>query len=344
MEITTKTTAANSVEISIKCKECNFTGSTWKELTDHKWTDCSEALIQRLMMEDARSARIAQEVAQQVAQEGAREEVQEEARQEVALQDSRERERSRQGAPTPAPRSFIQQQGAENSQVTLKEQEHREEALHWWDSNECSFQAEEEFRLVRHIIEAHRITCYTCKDTFISFSEMIEHRRVNHPSTKKCNTFPECVNGDRCLYTHEGSVVSSEKVKAHSSQSHGEEVKFTCRTCQGDFNDKHEMMVHRKREHLNIVGLCKNIAAGINCRKGPENCWYRHDQLTNPRSTSRNNITAVPAFTEQNFPFGPTPQRAVVGQGNVELQLIQQTLQQQQQMTIMMTEIMKLRN
>ena len=85
------------------------------------------------MKEDARIAGTAQEVAQQVDQEGTREEVQEESRQEVVLQDSREEERSRQGAPTPAPRSLLQQQGAENSQVTRNEQEHREEVLHWWD-------------------------------------------------------------------------------------------------------------------------------------------------------------------------------------------------------------------
>ena len=147
-----------------------------------------------------------------------------------------------------------------------------EEALHWWDCNECSFQSEEEFRLVRHIEASHKITCYTCKNTFTSFSEMIEHKRVNHPSTKKCNTFPACVNGDRCLYIHDGAVVNNEDVEAHGRQPYGEEGKITCRTCQGDFKDKHDIMVHRKREHLNIVGVCKNISAGINCRKGPENC------------------------------------------------------------------------
>ena len=174
---------------------------------------------------------------------------------------------------------------------------------------------------------------------------MIEHRRAKHPSTKKCNKFPQCVNGDRCLYIHEESVVNNEDGSKHSGQTQGEEGRITCRTCQEDFKDKNEMMVHRKIQHLNVVGVCKNIAAGINCRKGPENCWYRHDQHITPKSTLRNSTTAVPAFTQQNFPYGPTPLRAVVGQSNVELQLIQQTLQQQQQqMATIMTALLKLTN
>ena len=70
-EITTKITTDNTVEITIKCKECDFTGHSWNELTEHKWTDCSEALIKRLLEEDAERDGI-QEVPQEAAQEGAR--------------------------------------------------------------------------------------------------------------------------------------------------------------------------------------------------------------------------------------------------------------------------------
>ena len=41
-EITTKVTTDNTVEITIKCKECNFTGRSWSDLREHKWTECSE--------------------------------------------------------------------------------------------------------------------------------------------------------------------------------------------------------------------------------------------------------------------------------------------------------------
>ena len=174
---------------------------------------------------------------------------------------------------------------------------------------------------------------------------MIEHRRTKHPSTKKCYNFPDCVNGDRCLYIHDTLAENKGDGGAHSAQTQREEDSFTCRTCKENFKDKNEMMVHRKREHLNTVGVCKNISAGINCRKGPENCWYRHDHISIPKSILRKNTTAVPAFTPQNFPYGPTPRRTVVGQDNVELQLIQKALQhQQEQMATMMTALLKLAN
>ena len=104
------------------------------------------------------------------------------------------------------------------------------------------------------------------------------------------------------------------------------------------------MMNHRKSDHPNQVGVCKNIAAGLNCRKGPVYGWYRHEQTNSTSRSTQRNTTAAPAFTLQNFPFRPAPQGAAVGHNNMELQIIQQTLhQQQQQMSAIMTEIMKLR-
>ena len=104
------------------------------------------------------------------------------------------------------------------------------------------------------------------------------------------------------------------------------------------------MMVHRKIDHLSEVKICKNILAGVTCRKGPVYCWYRHNHNNeSTRSTPINNIRA-PEFNVQNFPYGPTPQRAVVGQDHVSLQMIQQTLQaQQHEMSVMMVELLRLR-
>ena len=48
-------TADNTAEYSIKCKECNFTGRTMNDVKEHKRTECSEALIQRLIEEDSES-------------------------------------------------------------------------------------------------------------------------------------------------------------------------------------------------------------------------------------------------------------------------------------------------
>ena len=211
-----------------------------------------------------------------------------------------------------------------------------------WDCDECSFQTDQEIRLVKHIKSEHRITCFTCRETFENFSNMIEHRRINHPSNRICSKFPNCERGDLCLYKHEGSM--ADGTHANVNQTQGEEGKVSCRTCKNEFRDKNEMMVHRKIDHINEVKMCKNILAGVNCRKSAVYCWHRHtNDASSPKDIPMNN-TAAPAFNVKNFPYGPTPQRAVVGQDNVSLQMIQQTLQsQQQQMTVIMSELMRLR-
>ena len=95
--------------------------------------------------------------------------------------------------------------------------------------------------------------------------------------------------------------------------------------------------------------MCKNILAGINCRKGPIYCWYNHNRKASEtreisRTTNRQ-TTSLPEFNEHNFPYGPTSRGPVVGQDNMDLKVIHQTLiQQQQQMTVLMAEILKLKN
>ena len=187
---------------------------------------------------------------------------------------------------------------------------------------ECSFKTDSESRLESHLRVTHRIICFTCKDAFKTFSEMIEHRSVTHPSTKKCSNFPNCERGDLCLYKHKGS--KNDATQENHVQGINDPI--ACRICLSEFHDKNEMMIHRKSDHLNIVGICKNIEAGLTCRKGPDHCWYRHDMMTNSRPTSRNHTTG-PAFNAENFPFRPTPQGAVVGQSQMQLQMIQHSLQ-----------------
>ena len=78
--------------------------------------------------------------------------------------------------------------------------------------------------------------------------------------------------------------------------------------------------------------------------KGPIYSWYNHYRKAAetgeiPRSTNRQ-TTTVPSFDAQHFLYGPTPRRPVVGQDNMDLKV----LQQQQQMTVIMVEILKMKN
>ena len=124
------------------------------------------------------------------------------------------------------------------------------------DCQECSFQTNEERRLNKHIEDIHRITCFTCRDKFESFSKMIDHRRVKHPSSKKCKWFPNCERGDTCLYRHEAAAESIENGTPQTTQAHGD-TPITCRICNTDFGDKNKMMMHRKADHLDKVNMCK---------------------------------------------------------------------------------------
>ena len=221
----------------------------------------------------------------------------------------------------------------------LPEDREGEQQPNEWNCTECSYQTNAEKRLDSHVKDIHRITCFTSQQKFKTFSEMINHRRVNHPINKKCIKFPACERGDRCLYRHEGS---NETGGTQENQESGDIV--ICRTCKTENKDKNDIMVHRKLEHLSEVKICMNFNEGLNCRKGSDMCWYKHEQTEmNPRNTSRNSINTT-AFNLQNFPNGPTPQGAGVGQYKMDLQMIQQTLlTQQQQMMEMMREIMNLK-
>ena len=127
-------------------------------------------------------------------------------------------------------------------------------------------------------------------------------------------------------------------------------MKFTCKTCNNEFQNKNDMMMHKKREHPNTVNMRKDLETD-SCRKGPRSCWFHHDQPEILRTTTRNTRQSpirAPLLSHVDFPKMPTSPRATaVGNMSLELQqlsmLTKNMQQQQQQMAIMMSEIIKLR-
>ena len=49
--------------------------------------------------------------------------------------------------------------------------------------------------------------------------------------------------------------------------------RIQCRNCENFFKTKPELMVHRKKEHYNLVALCNK---GLEC-KFSEKCWWKHE-------------------------------------------------------------------
>ena len=153
----------------------------------------------------------------------------------------------------------------------------------------------------------NKITCYTCKEKFNIFSELIKHRKEKHPSKKVNRYFPECSWGEECLYRH----VENDETNTGEEVQAQPDMKFTCKTCNNEFQNKNDMMMHKKREHPNTVNICKDLVTN-SCRKGLRSCWFHHDQQeilwTTTRNPSQTPIIA-PLLTHLGFPQMPTSPR-----------------------------------
>ena len=85
---------------------------------------------------------------------------------------------------------------------------------------------------------------------------MEAHRKKNHPTFKPCLNMESCSYGEQCHYSHE------PQKKA-----------YTCYQCGDEFNNRSEMMVHRKNYHE--VEDCREFLKTAKCRY-KERCWWAH--------------------------------------------------------------------
>ena len=82
-----------------------------------------------------------------------------------------------------------------------------------WNCMDCSFQGNCESDLMKHLkITSHQPShtvedkrkifqdykqCYTCKMDFDGFFNLMNHRKIVHPSNKKCRNFPGSCTFDK---------------------------------------------------------------------------------------------------------------------------------------------------
>ena len=89
-----------------------------------------------------------------------------------------------------------------------------------WNCDQCSFQASNRAILMNHckVTQGHKpakhnqrlgeagvIECYTCRGEFRSYHELMNHRKQDHPSHKRCRYYlkGECkFSSDDCWYIH----------------------------------------------------------------------------------------------------------------------------------------------
>ena len=87
-----------------------------------------------------------------------------------------------------------------------------------WNCNDCPFQSNDAQELLNHLkITGHQPSkkldkkkvfkeykqCFTCKMEFDGYYNLMNHRKVVHPSSRKCKNFPgSCAWGNDCCYVH----------------------------------------------------------------------------------------------------------------------------------------------
>ena len=164
---------------------------------------------------------------------------------------------------------------------------------------ECPYQGHTKDDLTKHIKAAHEspatniqiskaLSCHSCGETCETKHLLMVHRKKEHPDIiKTCRYLKEggCdYDDDMCYYSHR----SQETPKKTSSNPSN----FNCRFCGKPFDEKSELMFHRKAEHPQVVKQCRDFRRGF-CDNSEDECWYKHsdssefaNQVNEPEQSS----------------------------------------------------------
>ena len=140
--------------------------------------------------------------------------------------------------------------------------------------NECKFQTKTNSELTAHKISKHpskdNIRCRVCGETFLSKPKLMEHRKLKHSETvANCNKN----NMGKCPYSSK-MCWWKHNLESNSKRS---EQDFNCFNCSKTFNNKGEMMVHKKQMHRSTVRYC-NSYIDDECKFNDQSCWFRHER------------------------------------------------------------------
>ena len=162
-----------------------------------------------------------------------------------------------------------------------------------WNCKDCPFQATSPPELMNHLkLTGHQPSqdmlskrklykeykqCYTCEMEFDGYWNLMNHRKVAHPSNRKCRNFPDnCNFGSECWYVHDEKMDTGE-----SGQKNAESVQsvsnFKCYPCEEEFGSKQVFMEHKKKKHEGNLKPCKKFA-DTECLRSKEECWFQHPQ------------------------------------------------------------------
>ena len=120
-------------------------------------------------------------------------------------------------------------------------------------------------------IRTERITCRNCKVEFSNYWSLMNHRRDNHPTDKACRYDLEdkCKHSsEECWYKHKNGRNPLNKTQSSNMNN--------CFECKMNFRNRHELMMHKKVEHVEQCKPCDNYLKNECTRE--DSCWYPHTQ------------------------------------------------------------------
>ena len=143
---------------------------------------------------------------------------------------------------------------------------------------ECCFQGTSQTELKNHITIKHRIVCRNCGEEFLNKSNFMSHRKNKHLETValcKNKLLDKCkFSSVKCWWRH----TDETDIQKHEGNHTAEIIR--CYFCQKPFENKRTMMIHRKKEHRNLVKKCDQFPES-KCRFSDEDCWFIH-VMNNP--------------------------------------------------------------
>ena len=149
-----------------------------------------------------------------------------------------------------------------------------------FNCEDCDFQGTNEEHLKKHFRLKHEITCRNCNEQFKEKRMLMIHRKQKHPnSVAPCRKY---IIGD-CTFTSESCFWSHEN-KENGSQS------ISCYICDKTFQNKHQVMNHRKLSHPTYIEPCVKYMKE-ECPFQSKFCWFKHTDKHTETSEEENVAT-----------------------------------------------------
>ena len=106
---------------------------------------------------------------------------------------------------------------------------------------------------------------------FDGYYNLMDHRKIVHPSKKQCRNFPaNCTFGNDCWYVHHEPMEIEEP-----SDNMENSWNFKCNICNEQIKERRDFMKHKKEKHADTILICENFLKG-KCSRNEETCWFKH--------------------------------------------------------------------